>query len=117
MIILALLSLNQIFDRVPVTPVDSLSSRSDVSSGGLLSRDIVFSILSEDGRRRALQDISNYEGNRVERNVGQSPQTLHGENKAQSQVYNTATFLINSGFDESHFERLFSQVNGAIAGG
>ena len=117
MIILALLSLNQIFDRIPVTPVDNLISRSDVSTGGMISRDIVFSILSEDGRRRAMQDISSHDGNRVERNVGQSPQTLQGENKAQSQVYNTATFLLNSGFDESHFERLFSQVKGATAEG
>lgn len=79
-----------------------------VSQGtGGSSRDLVFSILSEDARRKAMGEISSHDGVRVERNVFNSPPQRQ-DNKVP--VYNTATFLINSGFDESHFERLFSQV-------
>ena len=71
---------------------------------GLQPRDLVFSILSEEGRRNALERLASRDGNRVERNILQSPRD------SKLQLYNTATFLINSGFRESHFERLFSQV-------
>ena len=70
----------------------------------LQPRDLVFSILSEEGRRNALERLASGDGNRVERNILQSPRD------SKLQLYNTATFLINSGFRESHFERLFSQV-------
>ena len=73
-------------------------------ASGQQPRDLVFSILSDEGRREALERLSSRDGNRVERNVEQSPRN------DKPQRYNTATFLINSGFQESHFERLFSQV-------
>ena len=80
-------------------------------ASGLQPRDLVFSILSEGGKRIAMERLSTKDGNRFERNIG------HGQAPASAsprdgrlQVYNTATFLINSGFQESHFERLFSQV-------
>ena len=75
------------------------------AASGLEPRDLVFSILSEDGKRTAMERLSSRDGNRVERNVvEQSPRN------DKPQRYNTATFLINSGFQESHFERLFSRV-------
>ena len=74
-------------------------------ASGQQPRDLVFSILSDEGRREALERLSSRDGNRVERNVvEQSPRN------DKPQRYNTATFLINSGFQESHFERLFSRV-------
>ena len=76
------------------------------AASGLQPRDLVFSILSEDGRRTAMERLSSREGNRVERNIEQSPTPR----VSKLQLYNTATFLINSGFQESHFQRLFSRV-------
>ena len=76
------------------------------AASGLQPRDLVFSILSEDGRRTAMERLSSREGNRVERNIEQSA----AARDSKLQLYNTATFLINSGFQESHFQRLFSRV-------
>merc|ERR1711953_1443450 len=62
--------------EVPVTTRDNVSRRSDVAvsqgTGGS-SRDLVFSILSEDARRKAMGEISSHDGVRVERNVFNSP--------------------------------------------
>ena len=78
-------------------------------ASGLQPRDLVFSILSEDGKRTAMEKLSSKDGNRFERNVGQSAAPASARDD-KLQLYNTATFLLNSGFQESHFERLFSQV-------
>ena len=85
-------------------PSPPVSHHLPSGASGLQPRDLVFSILSEEGRRNALERLSSGDGNRVERNIVQSPRD------SKLKLYNTATFLINSGFQESHFERLFSQV-------
>ena len=85
-------------------PSPPVSHHLPSGASGLQPRDLVFSILSEEGRRNALERLSSGDGNRVERNIVQSPRDT------KLKLYNTATFLINSGFQESHFERLFSQV-------
>ena len=84
-------------------------------ASGLQPRDLVFSILSEDGKRIALERLSSKEGNRFERNIGPGqPPASSSARDDLIQIYNTATFLINSGFQESHFERLFSKVRTKI---
>ena len=98
---------NDYLSSAPITQhlPTPIRARAAASGPGLPPRDLVFSILSEEGRRNAMERLSSKDGNRVERNILQSPR----DNKLK-QLYNTATFLINSGFQESHFERLFSQV-------
>ena len=105
---------NDYLGSAPITqdlPV-AIKKASDTSGSGpgLPPRDLVFSILSEEGRRNAMERLSSRDGNRVERNIGQSPPSASSRRENQLQLYNTATFLLNSGFQESHFERLFSLV-------
>ena len=78
--------------------------RTSHQTKGLSSRDLVFSILSRDARMKAMEQSN--AGERVERNIQQPGDT----DMRDLPIYNSATFLLNSGFEESHFERLFSQV-------
>merc|ERR1711997_687300 len=63
-------------------------------ASGLQPRDLVFSILSEDGKRIAMERLSSKEGNRFERNIGhgQSPSPASASPRDNLvQIYNTAT--------------------------
>ena len=99
---------NEYLGSAPITQ-DLPDALRASGTSGLKPRDLVFSILSEEGKRVAMERLSSKDGNRFERNIVQSPAPASPRDD-KLQLYNTATFLINSGFQESHFERLFSRV-------
>ena len=80
-------------------------------------RDIVFSILSEEGRRKANEDSkikSKPNGERFERNTVYSVSDSKQKEEKENISIDSVTFLLKSGFSTQHFERLFSKVGNII---
>ena len=66
-------------------------------------RDIVFAILSEDARKRALENMLNPRQN----TSGERKKSLGIE---KEKPFDSVTFLMHSGYSKEHFNRLLSKV-------
>lgn len=70
-----------------------------------LPRDLVFAILSDEAKRKALESIGH-----KSMDVKEKKDSKMTQYSQHSSTLNSVTFLLQSGFSEEHLNRLFSQV-------
>ena len=69
-----------------------------------LPRDLVFAILSDEAKRKALESIGH-----KSMDVKEKKDSKMTQYSQHSSTLNSVTFLLQSGFSEEHLNRLFSQ--------
>ena len=100
-------SFNKENDNAIVRNVDR---KKQMNKSSAPARELVFEILSDDARVKAMEAMSKTFGN----SVGQHHNVQHHNIPKIVDNFDSISFLLNSGFTTKHFERLFSRVKRGI---
>ena len=101
---------NESHPKVPAFDVEEKISFKR-SPAQISVRDVVFSILSKEAKNEAIKRISKFP-DAVERQSYNQDMGVSGAlQEEEKKQFNSLTFLMNSGFTEEHFQRLFVKAS------